>query len=82
MAQYQQVENVTSPPTKINYHILLVCDSECVETGEVCALYLTGCSDVPCRDTMTTNKGRLTPLGEGRRKNEESCVERKHNELL
>lgn len=82
MAQYQQVENVTSPPTKINYHILLVCDSECVETGEVCALYLTGRSDVPCTDTMTTNKGGLTSLGEGRRKNEESCIKRKHSALL
>lgn len=64
MAQYQQVENVTNPPTKINYHILLVCDSEGVETGEVCALYLTGCSDVPCTDTMTANKGRFTYLGD------------------
>lgn len=62
MAQYQQVENVTNPPAKINYHILLVCDSEGVETGEVCPLYLTGRSDVPYTDTMTTNNGRFTYL--------------------
>lgn len=83
MEQYQQMENVTNTPTKINYHILLVCDSEGVETDEVRALYLTGLSDVPCMDTMTTNKGRFTSLVEREeKKNIESCVWRKHSDLL
>lgn len=38
MAWYQQVENVTSPPTKINHHILLVCDSVCRDGWSQCPI--------------------------------------------
>lgn len=62
--------------------IFFWCVTQSVETSEACALYLAGRSDVPCTDTMTTNKGRHNSLGEGKRKNEESCVKRKCSKLL
>lgn len=62
--------------------IFFWCVTQCVEMGEVSALYLTGRSDVPCTDKNYYKQGKTHFFERGRRKNEESCIRRKHTELL